>query len=90
MQNKNCIFLYYNEESWILKQLPKVAEVIRFCEKMTILYLKYYDGAKGRVQQKKKANYPHFVDKHLTPPPLSMSAEVNNIHTKEFFLIHIR
>ena len=35
---------------------------------------------------KKTANYPHFVDKHFTPPPLSTSAEVNNIHTKEFLL----
>ena len=39
--------------------------------------------------KKKPANYPHFVDKRLTPPPLSMSAEVNNIDTKEFFYPHL-
>ena len=37
---------------------------------------------------KKTENYPHFVDKRLTPPPLSTSAKVNNIHTKEFFDPH--
>ena len=37
-----------------------------------------------REEFKKKANYPHFVDKRFTPPPLSTSAEVNNIHTKDF------
>ena len=26
------------------------------------------------------------MDKRLTPPPLSTSARVNNIHTKQFFL----
>ena len=28
------------------------------------------ERVKGRVQKKKTANYPHFVDKRLTPPPL--------------------
>ena len=39
---------------------------------------------KGRVILKKTANYPLFVDKRFTPPPLSTSAGVNNNHTKEF------
>ena len=44
----------------------------------------------GKGSKKKTANYPHFVDKRLTPfPPLSTSAEVNNIHTKEFFYPHL-
>ena len=32
--------------------------------------------------KKNMANYPHFVDKRITPP-LFTSAEVSNIHTKE-------
>ena len=38
----------------------------------------------GFKTKQKKVNYPHFVDKRITPPPLSTSAEVNNIHSKEF------
>ena len=43
----------------------------------------------GRVPTKKRQKYPHFVDKRLTPPPLSTSAKVNNIHTKEFVYPHL-
>ena len=43
-------------------------------------------GSTTKQQNKKTVNYPHFVDKRLTPlPPLSTSAKVNNFHTKEFF-----
>ena len=44
----------------------------------------------GFKNKQKTANYPHFVDKRQNPPPLSTLAKANNIHTKEFFLIHIR
>ena len=50
--------------------------------------LSYGLGYLGKGSKKKPANYPHFVDKRLTPPPLSTSAEVNNIHTKEFCYPH--
>ena len=55
-----------------------------FCHHGNFGNNKLHVCTKGRVE--KKANYPHFVDKYLTPPPLSTSAEVNNIHNKECFL----
>ena len=41
----------------------------------------------GRV--KNPANYPRFVDKRITPTPLSTLSEVNNIHNKEFCYAHL-
>ena len=32
----------------------------------------------------KTANYPHYLDKRLTPSPLSTSVKVINIHNKNF------
>ena len=55
------------------------ALVLRFGPKLNSISMILREGFQ------KKANYPHFVDKRLTPPPLSTSAEVNNIHTKELF-----
>ena len=37
---------------------------------------------------KKNGKLSTFVDKRLTPPPLSTLVEVNNIHNKEFFHPH--
>ena len=41
----------------------------------------------GKGSQK-KANYPHFVNKRLTPPPLSTLVDGNQIQNNECF-IHI-
>ena len=43
--------------------------------------------SKGRV--KKKANYPHFVDKRLTPHSHPHPAKLKIITLRNFFLIHI-
>ena len=64
---------------------------IKLFQPKTIVYVtmvvKNHPGLREGFQ-KKTANYPYFVDKRLTPPPLSTSAKVNNIHTKEFFYPH--
>ena len=51
-----------------------VSQFLNFSDKEEGEVSRFLIFSKGRVPKKNPANYPYFVDKRFTPPPLSTSA----------------